>query len=383
MSSSDTNRPCCTKREPLTVACCCGPSSETTREPVPSANVAWTAGRVPFTAGQVPTISTHLSWGDRWGAWKARWAIRRMNYRVPPGLYAVGDPTPESPVLVSANYKLSFDCLRSELSCLDAWIVVLDTQGVNVWCSAGKGTFGTDELVRRIEQFNLRETTSHHTVIVPQLAAPGVAAHEVRKRAGVRVVYGPVRAEDIPAFLAAGMKATPEMRRVHFPLRERLALIPVELVTLAKWPLIAAALLFLLSGLGRDGYAWRRVIELGFPTAIMVLLTSFGSLVLGPALLPWLPGRAFSLKGLWLGLGFLVAFWLSTWSSAAVCQNWATVLGWCLLVPSIASVLVMAFTGASTYTSLSGVQRETKSAMPIQLSAAALGLVAWLAGRFV
>jgi len=331
----------------------------------------------------VPAIRTNLNWADRWGAWKARWAIRRMNYRVPPGLYAVGAPTPDSPVLVSANYKLSFDCLRSELDRLDAWILVLDTKGVNVWCSAGKGTFGTDELVRRIEQFALRETTSHHTVIVPQLAAPGVAAHEVRKRTGVRVVYGPVRAEDIADFLAAGMKATPEMRRVHFPFRERLALIPVELVTMAKWPLIAAALLLLLSGVGRDGYSWQRVFELGFPTAIMVLLASFGSLALGPALLPWLPGRAFSVKGLWVGLAFLIVFLSSAWFSAAVRQNWATTLGWALLLPSVASVLVMAFTGASTYTSLSGVQRETKIAMPIQLSAAALGLVAWLAGRFV
>ena len=118
------------EREPLTVVCCCGPSPKTTREPVPFPNVAWITGRVPFAASQVPTIRTNLSWGDRWGAWKARWAIRRMNFRVPPGLYAVGAPTPESPVLVSANYKLSFDCLRSELGRLDASILELDTPPV-------------------------------------------------------------------------------------------------------------------------------------------------------------------------------------------------------------------------------------------------------------
>ena len=70
-----------------------------------------------------------------------------MRYKVDPGLYAVGRPTVESPVLVSANYKLSFDRLRSQLTGLDAWMLVLDTHGVNVWCSAGKGTFGTDEIV--------------------------------------------------------------------------------------------------------------------------------------------------------------------------------------------------------------------------------------------
>jgi acetyl-CoA decarbonylase/synthase complex subunit gamma len=197
------------------------------------------------------------------------------------------------------------------------------------------------------------------------------------------VVFGPVRAADIVSFLAAGMKATPEMRRVHFPFWERVALIPVELVTLAKWPLLVATLLFLFAGLGRDGYSWQRGLELGLPTAIMVLLTSFGSLALGPVLLPWLPGRAFSLKGLWVGLAFLVLFQSSGWFAAAARQNPATTLGWILLVPSAASVLVMAFTGASTYTSLSGVQREMKIAMPLQLCAAAVGLVAWFAGRFV
>ena len=75
----------------------------------------------------------------------------------------------------------------------DAWILVLDTNGVNVWCAAGKGTFGTDELIRRIEATGLPEIVSHNRVIVPQLGGPGVAAHEVRKRSGFRVVYGPVR----------------------------------------------------------------------------------------------------------------------------------------------------------------------------------------------
>ncbi len=306
-----------------------------------------------------------------------------MDYRVEPGLYAVGTPNRDSPVLVSANYKMSFDRLRSRLVGLNAWILVLDTQGVNVWCAAGKGTLGTGELVRRIEQFNLLEVTSHRTVIVPQLGAPGVAAHEVRKRTGVRVVYGPVRAQDIPAFLAAGMKATPDMRRVRFPIRERLALIPVEWMTRAKWPIMAAVLLFLLSGLGRDGYSLARLGQIGIPTAIIVLATSFGSIALGSALLPWLPGTPFSVKGLWIGLVMLVAYQTFGWFAPAVHQNLASTLAWCFLVPAITSVWVMAFTGASTYTSLSGVRRETRLALPILSIAAVAGLILWFIGRFL
>lgn len=343
----------------------------------------WILGTTSLGDVAVPTIATTLRPADHLGAWRVRWAIDRMGYRVAPGLYAVGAPTPESAVLVSANYKLSFDRLRSQLSTHDAWILVLDTQGVNVWCAAGKGTFGTEELVRRIEQYALVERIAHRTVIVPQLAAPGVAAHEVRKRTGVRVVYGPVRAENLPAFLAAGMKATPEMRRVRFPLRDRVAVIPVELVNLAKWLLLLASLLLVLGGLGRDGYALGRVVEIGMPSAAMFVLTSLGGLVLGPALLPWLPGRPFSLKGFWIGLALLVLFF--TWGrfSGVVFQNWATAAGWCLLLPSVSSVLVMSFTGASTYTSLSGVRRETRVALPLLLVAFLVGLGAWLLGRFL
>jgi hypothetical protein len=150
------------------------------------------------------------------------------------GLYAVGKPDHTSPVLVSANYKLTFDALRKELSGLDCWILILDTKGINVWCAAGKGTFGTDELVGRISKTGLSEIVSHRKLVLPQLGAPGVSAYEVTKQTGFSVVYGPVRAKDIKAFLDSGFKATEEMRTVKFTMWDRLVLTPVELVAAAK-----------------------------------------------------------------------------------------------------------------------------------------------------
>ena len=129
----------------------------------------------------VPRVSTNLSIGDRFGGWRVRWGIGRKHYRVDPGLYRVGRPGQDSPVLVTANYKLSFDSLRSELRGIDAWLLVLDTQGVNVWCAAGKGSFGTDELIRQIQAVGLSEVVTHRRLIVPQLGATGVAAHEVHR----------------------------------------------------------------------------------------------------------------------------------------------------------------------------------------------------------
>ena len=85
----------------------------------------------------------------------ARWGFNREGHRVEPGLFRLGNPTPDSAVFASANYTLSFDALRSALAGTDAWILVLDTKGINVWCAAGKGTFGTEELVRKITETRL------------------------------------------------------------------------------------------------------------------------------------------------------------------------------------------------------------------------------------
>ena len=102
-------------------------------------------------------MKTALSSQDIWGTVKVRSGFTRNNYKVAPGLYCVGNPGPASPVLVTANYKLSFDTLRSAMDPLDAWILVLDTRGINVWCAAGKGTFSTAEVVRRVKIVGLEK----------------------------------------------------------------------------------------------------------------------------------------------------------------------------------------------------------------------------------
>ena len=361
--------------------CCCNSSSacQATRYPADS----WIVGSVSTPIGDVPVVSTRLEMADRLGAWKARWGIGRMQYRVAPGFYAVGNPAPSSPVLVSANYKLSFDRLRSHLGGLDAWIMVVDTKGVNVWCSAGKGTFCTDEVVRRTEAVRLPEVVSARKLVLPQLSAAGVAAHEVRKRSGFHVVFGPVRADDLRAFLATGMQATPEMREVQFPVRERLAVIPVELVQAASKIVLVAACFFLLAGLGRDGYSADRAMGPGRFSAALFLLVCLASLTLTPLLLPWLPGRAFAVKGAWLGLGLLVTLTGYKWPLPGVFENWINVGAWCLIVPAVASFAAINFTGATTFTSVSGARREVQVAVPIQAAFAGLGLVLWFVGRFV
>ena len=201
---------------------------------------SWIIGKVDSPVGRIPKVATRLNTADRLGTIKVRAGLQRMHYTVEPGLYAVGEPTAESPVFVSANYKLSFDHLRCELKGIDGWIMVIDTKGINVWCAAGKGTFGTEEIIRRIEITRLAEIVSRRQIIVPQLGAPGIAAHEVKRRSSFRVIYGPVRARDIPEFLNAGMTSTPEMRRVFFNIGDRFVLTPLEIIQWSPYALILA-----------------------------------------------------------------------------------------------------------------------------------------------
>lgn len=315
----------------------------------------------------ITPTSAELTFKDILGAWKVRWGINRMNYKVEPGLYSVGKPDSDSPVFVSANYKLSFDMLRKELKGINAWILTLDTKGVNVWCAAGKGTFGTQELLNRIAVVQLSKVVSHKTIILPQLGAPGVSAHIITKFTGFKVIYGPVKAKDIKEFLNLGMKATPEMRAVNFNAYDRMVLTPVDLVSTYKVSLMVFGILFLLNLLGVGPFGF--IDFYAYAGAIIV------GCVITPILLPWIPGRAFAWKG-WL-LGLLWAFLVNGLNGWPTTPQYSLMraLGYLLILPPVSAYYAMNFTGSSTFTSFSGVLKEMRIAIPAIIISISLGVV--------
>ena len=320
----------------------------------------------------VKTVSTTLTLNDHLGAWKVRWGIGRMDYKVEPGLYAVGEPDNDSLVFVSANYKLTFDTLRENLAGMNCWLLILDTKGVNVWCAAGKGTFGTDELVRRIESSELSEYVSHKKLILPQLGATGVSAHEVSRRSGYTVNYGPVRANDIKAYIDAGLQATKEMRTVKFKLWDRVVLIPMELIPALKMALPVFGVVLL-----ANHFTARPFDKADAAAGIGAIAA--GS-VLTPALLPYIPGKAFAWKGWLLGLGCTAG--ILNLSGKFKKGGRLLSIGSLLLFPALSSYLAMNFTGSSTYTSPSGVNREMKKSLPFIVGAGATGAVITLGVHF-
>lgn len=323
--------------------------------------------------------TTHrLTMKDRVGDILVRWDIGRNDYRVEPGIYACGNPGLESPVLVSANYKLTFDAVRKELGGLDAWMLVLDTKGVNVWCAAGKGTFGTDELLNRIKTTDLANIVSHRDLILPELGATGVAGYKVAKESGFRVHFGPVYAKDLPAYIGAGMKKSDEMSRVRFALKDRIAVAPVEIAHAWKLalPLAVAAFLFALPA--NTNFVARLVANLAMLEGSILAGT-----VIFPVLLPWLPFKAFSAKGAVLGIAWCAA----AAAAAAILTAGATgeketlieLIPSALVSISAASFLAMNFTGSSTFTCQKGAELEVRRSIVPQIIVAATGAVAGIA----
>ena len=350
---------------------CCGPAAVTRGgkidETVPGFQAWLSTG-----AGPVPRISTQMQLSDRLGAWKARWGIGRMSYIVPSGLYAVGHPSPDAPVLVTANYKMTFDLVRQAMAGRDAWLLVLETFGINVWCAAGKGTFGTGELIDRIQETGLAKVVNHRRLLLPILGAPGVAAHEVTKRTGFSIVYATIRAEDLPEYLENGMTATAAMRQMTFSLRERAALVPVELVLAAKSTALAVLCLFV-AGTVTGGAA------AGLKAGLAYLGAVVCGIVAGPLLLPWLPGRSFACKGAVVGLAWGLLLFLfaggSTWGMATTAATF-------LALPAVSAFYTLNFTGCTPFTSRSGVKKELRIAVPLMGAALGCSLLLVLAGRF-
>jgi hypothetical protein len=336
-------------------------------------------GFIDTAIGPVPRVKPKLDRSDRMGAIFSRLGFGRDHYAVAPGLYALGHPGETSPVLVSANYKLSFDTLRKSLPMTAAWILVLDTRAINVWCAAGKKLFSTGELVNRIRDARIERVVSHRRVILPQLAATGVSAPGVKKACGFDVVWGPVRAEDLQAFLENNQKADPRMRRVTFSLAERTVLIPVELSQSIKPTIGILIAIYFLSGIGGDFFS----IQAAWQRGGMALTAYLGGLLAGavatPILLPWIPVRSFAAKGAWVGLMPGVAIVAIFWNGSHLLGLAAMLL----LTVSVSSFVAMNFTGATPLTSPTGVEKEMRMAIPLQLAAAVFAGVLWTSAGFL
>ncbi len=326
----------------------------------------------------MPRVATTLSRHDLLGTIGARTGFDRNDYKITPGLYCAGEPNENSPALVTANYKLSFDALRKELSQVNAWILVVDTRGINVWCAAGKGTFSTEEVAFQVQNTQLEKVVSHRELILPQLSANGVAAHSIKKLCGFKGKFGPILSSMLPDFLKNG-KADENMRAVTFTFKERVVLIPLEICTLWKQLFIVCGLFLVLSGISPEIFSVKMTLARGATLLAATMGAILSGAVATPLLLPWIPFRQFWLKGAVLGTLTAGFFLFQAASGLGVLEQTSLFL-W---ITGCSSYLAMNFTGSTPFTSLSGVEKEMRRGLPFQIISVTLAVILWVACPFI
>jgi len=184
--------------------------------------------------------------------------LRVLPFPCKTGLIKIGNPDRNSPVFLTCNYHLTVERVKRVLKGIDAYLLVANSKGINVWCAATGGLFTNHNVISVLKVSGIEELVDHRNIMLPQLAATGIEADVIKKKTGWKVIWGPVYAKDIPAFIRNKLKKTPKMREVEFPLRQRIEMalawaFPISIISalimIPLWHEAISALIFLVWGL--------------------------------------------------------------------------------------------------------------------------------------
>jgi NAD-dependent dihydropyrimidine dehydrogenase PreA subunit len=246
------------------------------------------------------------------------------------GLRVVGSPGPEAPVFLTCNFDLTVRRVLRALEGLDCYLLVANSKGINVWCSAGGGILNAHSVNSVLRSSSIAERVTHRTLILPQLSAPGVDVCAVEKQTGWRCQFGPVYAEDIQAYVAANLRKTDEMCRARFPLGMRL-----EMAVMWAFPMS------LLAGIPVA------LISPGSLPGVLALIWAFTLFlyIFYQPVMRFMPGQVGLVKTLALGVAGVVS--LVAWS--LVLGHWRTgsLVGWSLGILAVALLLGFDLEGTS------------------------------------
>ncbi len=213
----------------------------------------------------------------------------RQAMALEPGLYYTGNVYDrDTPLLVSCNYHLTVFMLWRIIRSRNVRILIIDTKGINVWCSAGKGQFSAKEIFRQLELYPdeiLKPEDAKLQVVLPKLSLSGVSLKELRD-GGLMPVIGPVYVSDLPAWLDEQPLQSCKSAVYRFDLGDRSFSLAPSMLQFAKYIILIAIGLFALDLLMHTGFHWQ-VIPLSLFIGISYIL-----------LFPLLPTRSFALKGL-------------------------------------------------------------------------------------
>ena len=156
------------------------------------------------------TFASIMAVADSGGeTWMPLWTLRQNIYtdpqqplRMDPGIYAIGEPTGASPLLVTTNFSLTYFTVSTELDGVGVacHLAVVDAEGLSVLTAWSAGKFSGDRVGKALREMKAVEHVSHRTVIIPGYVAVISGELEDALGDGWQVLTGPQEASDIGPF---------------------------------------------------------------------------------------------------------------------------------------------------------------------------------------
>ncbi|MFC1490742.1 acetyl-CoA decarbonylase/synthase complex subunit gamma, partial [Candidatus Latescibacterota bacterium] len=122
--------------------------------------------------------------------------------QVKAGIWEVGKPGPDSPVLITTNFSLTYYTVEGEVTAsrVPAYILVIDTEGTSVLTAWAAEKFTIEMIAEKLnEPGGLSEKVKNKQVILPGLVA--VMTAKLKEESGWDVIVGPREATGIPSFM--------------------------------------------------------------------------------------------------------------------------------------------------------------------------------------
>ncbi len=122
------------------------------------------------------------------------------------GIYPIGNPTEDSPVLITTNFALTYFIVSGEIeaSRVPSWLLIMDTEGLSVLTAWAAGKFVGDAMGQFIKKCGIAEKVKHRKIVIPGFVAAVSGDLEEELGPGWEVKIGPREAAHLSAFLKMG-----------------------------------------------------------------------------------------------------------------------------------------------------------------------------------
>jgi len=281
----------------------------------------------------------------------------KTTFKIKPGLYFTGNKYDiNTPLLVTCNYHMTVFILWRMLRNRNVRILVINTVGINVWCSAGKGRFSAGNIKKHIRMYDPESISASERVevILPKLSLSGVSLARLKQNKIIPRI-GPVYVADLPEYL----DNKPYQDRIEdtfkFHMKDRIFSLVPSIVQFTKY------LLYMFIGL----FIWDYFFSTGIHWQVFVLGLSFGILYI--ILFPWLPTKKFAIKSLFLSLLYIVGFISMALNNQELVSSTETLIFYITFTVATAIFFALYFTGSSGASNYSLVKKEIITFLPVSV----------------